>query len=240
MASMKTMVIFLMTIIFSLLFISQLSHAEIYKWVDEKGTVHFTEDPTTIPEKYFDKAKSRTTEEDLMTPDEKIRTKQKYEEEIRERLKREKGEYDAKELEKRVKEIMEKSQTQKGECEIISYSQYEVNAGKGTVKLTGDYYLTGTLRHNQETCANIVIQNNDREPKTITERNTIATTSRKIVTKWKVPISRAMGNKPTPEETKDKFNPKAVLIQIRPGETYRGSICFDRQIPIAKLELQGL
>ena len=29
-----------------------LVYAEIYKWVDEKGTVHFTEDNSTIPEKY--------------------------------------------------------------------------------------------------------------------------------------------------------------------------------------------
>jgi hypothetical protein len=29
-----------------------LIHAEVYKWVDEKGTVHFTEDNSTIPEKY--------------------------------------------------------------------------------------------------------------------------------------------------------------------------------------------
>jgi len=32
------------------------SHAEIFKWVDEKGTVHFTEDPATIPEKYREKS----------------------------------------------------------------------------------------------------------------------------------------------------------------------------------------
>jgi hypothetical protein len=38
---------------FGLLLHSQLAHAqEIYKWVDEKGTVHLTEDPSTIPEKY--------------------------------------------------------------------------------------------------------------------------------------------------------------------------------------------
>ena len=54
--------VILMTILFSLLFISQSSHAEIYKWVDEKGTVNFTEDPETIPEKYRDKATRRMTE----------------------------------------------------------------------------------------------------------------------------------------------------------------------------------
>ncbi len=38
-------------------------NSQIYKWVDEKGTVHFTQDPSTIPEKYRDKVKSREMEE---------------------------------------------------------------------------------------------------------------------------------------------------------------------------------
>ena len=132
METMKRMVALLAVVLVSLM-IFQLAHAEIYKWVDEKGTVNFTEDPATIPEKYKDKAKSRITEEDLMTPEEKIRAKRKYEEEIRERLKREKGDYDAKELERRVKELVDKAQKQKGECKIISYSQYDVNLGGGSL-----------------------------------------------------------------------------------------------------------
>jgi len=60
--------------------------AEIYKWVDEKGTVHFTEDPATIPEKYREKAKSRTTEEDLMTLEERARDKQEGEDAARRRV----------------------------------------------------------------------------------------------------------------------------------------------------------
>ena len=34
------------------LFLTQLSFAEVYKWVDEKGGVHFTDDILQIPEKY--------------------------------------------------------------------------------------------------------------------------------------------------------------------------------------------
>ena len=30
--------------------------AEIYRWTDEKGTVHFTDDPTRIPERYSNQA----------------------------------------------------------------------------------------------------------------------------------------------------------------------------------------
>src|SRR3972149_3914654 len=35
--------------------------AKIYKWVDEKGTIHFTEDPGTIPEKQAEKTQPRPT-----------------------------------------------------------------------------------------------------------------------------------------------------------------------------------
>jgi len=95
-------------VIFSLSLIFQTAHAEIFKWVDEKGTVHFTEDPATIPEKYWEKVKSRTTEEDLMSPEERARAKKQYEEEVREKLKKEGKEYDAKEFERKFKELEER------------------------------------------------------------------------------------------------------------------------------------
>jgi len=31
-------------------------HAEVYKWIDEKGTLHFTDDESTIPDKYRQQA----------------------------------------------------------------------------------------------------------------------------------------------------------------------------------------
>jgi hypothetical protein len=52
-------------------------HAEIFKWIDEKGTVHFTEDPATIPEKYRDKVKSRATEEFSESSEERTPTLRK-------------------------------------------------------------------------------------------------------------------------------------------------------------------
>jgi hypothetical protein len=62
----KTTMIILMTIISSLLFISQLSRAEdIYRWTDEKGSVHFTYDPETIPERYRDGVQTKAFEESL-------------------------------------------------------------------------------------------------------------------------------------------------------------------------------
>jgi len=90
MTSMKMMIGVLMITLFGLVPIFQLTHAEIYKWVDEKGTVHFTEDPETIPERYRENVKSRTTEEDLMSPEERMRVKREHEEKERgKRLKKE-------------------------------------------------------------------------------------------------------------------------------------------------------
>lgn len=80
---MKRIAILFFTIMFGLLLHSQSAQAEIYKWIDEKGTVHFTEDPETIPERYRENVKSRTTEEDLMSPEERMRVKREREEQER-------------------------------------------------------------------------------------------------------------------------------------------------------------
>ncbi|MEK6545924.1 MAG: DUF4124 domain-containing protein, partial [Nitrospinota bacterium] len=37
---------------FTLLFYSENSYSEIYKWVDENGIVHFSDDLKKIPEEY--------------------------------------------------------------------------------------------------------------------------------------------------------------------------------------------
>lgn len=44
-----------------LVLLSGPSFAEIYKWTDDKGGVHFTEDSSTIPEKYKNQAEQRET-----------------------------------------------------------------------------------------------------------------------------------------------------------------------------------
>jgi clan AA aspartic protease (TIGR02281 family) len=43
------------------------SYGEMYKWVDEKGTVHFTDDPSNIPEKYRQDAETRTPPKETST-----------------------------------------------------------------------------------------------------------------------------------------------------------------------------
>jgi len=44
------------------------SYAEMYKWVDDKGTVHFTDDLSTIPEKYREDAETRKPSKGTSTP----------------------------------------------------------------------------------------------------------------------------------------------------------------------------
>jgi len=55
---MKTVLIIL--IIFS----SSVCFAELYKWVDDKGALHFTDDITAIPEKYRENVKTETMKEE--------------------------------------------------------------------------------------------------------------------------------------------------------------------------------
>lgn len=61
---MKTIAIILSTIIFGLLLHFQMTSAqEIYKWIDEKGTTHYSEDPNSVPEKHRDKVQKKDINE---------------------------------------------------------------------------------------------------------------------------------------------------------------------------------
>jgi clan AA aspartic protease (TIGR02281 family) len=44
------------------------SYGEMYKWVDENGSVHFTDDLSNIPEKYREDAETRKPSEETPTP----------------------------------------------------------------------------------------------------------------------------------------------------------------------------
>jgi hypothetical protein len=41
---------------------------EIYKWVDDKGTVHFAEDESSVPEEYRDQLEKKSMKEDSKSP----------------------------------------------------------------------------------------------------------------------------------------------------------------------------
>jgi hypothetical protein len=52
------------------------SHAEeIYKWVDEKGTVHFSEDESNVPEKYREQIEKKSVPEEARRPEEKVKVR---------------------------------------------------------------------------------------------------------------------------------------------------------------------
>ncbi len=58
-----------LVLVLFVLFISGTCLAEVYKWVDEKGAVHFTDDILLVPEKYRPKA------ETIESPEEREETK---------------------------------------------------------------------------------------------------------------------------------------------------------------------
>jgi clan AA aspartic protease (TIGR02281 family) len=61
---------FLLTILIAL---ALPASAEMYKWVDEKGTVHFTDDISSIPEKYRENVEERKTPKGM--PDQELTEK---------------------------------------------------------------------------------------------------------------------------------------------------------------------
>jgi clan AA aspartic protease (TIGR02281 family) len=44
------------------------SYGEMYKWVDEKGTIHYTDDLSSIPEKYRPDAETRKPSQEISAP----------------------------------------------------------------------------------------------------------------------------------------------------------------------------
>ena len=53
------------------LFVTAPVYGEMYKWVDEKGTVHFTDDPSMIPEKYQPHSEIRKAPRESSRPEAK-------------------------------------------------------------------------------------------------------------------------------------------------------------------------
>ncbi len=59
---------FLISFIIALAVFVPPSYGEMYKWTDEKGAVHFTDDLSTIPEKYREGAELRKPPKETFTP----------------------------------------------------------------------------------------------------------------------------------------------------------------------------
>ncbi len=59
------------------LLIFSLASAEIFKWVDDKGTIHLTDDESTVPEKYWEQMEKKSLPEDSGLPKEKVNEEKK-------------------------------------------------------------------------------------------------------------------------------------------------------------------
>jgi hypothetical protein len=46
------------------LFATSFSYAQVYKWVDASGTIHFTDDPAKVPGDYWDRVEERKTNQE--------------------------------------------------------------------------------------------------------------------------------------------------------------------------------
>ncbi len=51
------------------------SYGDMYRWVDDKGTVHFTDDLSTIPEKYREDVETRKPAQETSSPEMKDKSK---------------------------------------------------------------------------------------------------------------------------------------------------------------------
>lgn len=55
-------------IVIILFAVSSTTYSEIYKWVDEKGTIHFADDISKIPERYREKIETLTPQKEQFSP----------------------------------------------------------------------------------------------------------------------------------------------------------------------------
>jgi hypothetical protein len=140
-------------IIFSfVLFISEFSIAEVYKWVDEKGVVYFTDDITQVPEKYRPGAKKiGSSEETGETKSDRESAPKRKEDTYKDRLGR--GEDYWKGLmedwKKKLKELQDNSQILRNKYNELTE---KYNDSKSTVE-------RGTIRKERDLVKNEMDQN---------------------------------------------------------------------------------
>ena len=82
---MKRILFFILFALFALC-VSDFSLAEVYRWVDDKGVVYFTDDITQVPEKYRPKAERMGLSEDKEETKVESESSKKKDETYRDRL----------------------------------------------------------------------------------------------------------------------------------------------------------
>jgi hypothetical protein len=68
MRSIKTIKFILMAVLILFIGVYPSQAKEVYKWVDGKGTIHFAEDESSVPEEYRDQLEKKSLKEDSKTP----------------------------------------------------------------------------------------------------------------------------------------------------------------------------
>jgi hypothetical protein len=122
-----------------ILFISEISFAEVFKWVDEKGVVHFTDDILQVPERYRPKA------EKMVLPEGKEETKgegesipKKQQEAYRDRLGRGEDYWKGRvgEWKKKLKDYQERLETLRIKYNelTIRFNDSKSTAERGTIR----------------------------------------------------------------------------------------------------------
>lgn len=132
----------LVTILF-IFFISGISFAEVYKWVDEKGVVYFTDDITQVPEKYRSRAeKIGLTEEKGETKGEGELMPKKKEETYRDRLGRGEDYWKGRveEWRKKLKELQDKLEILRGKYNGLTekFNDSKSTAERGNLRRERD------------------------------------------------------------------------------------------------------
>jgi hypothetical protein len=71
----KTIKFILMAVLILFIGVYPSQAKEVYKWVDEKGTVHFSEDESSVPEKYREQLEKKSVPEEAKPPEEKVKVR---------------------------------------------------------------------------------------------------------------------------------------------------------------------
>jgi hypothetical protein len=81
---------------------------EVYRWMDEKGTIHFTDDSSMIPEQYSDQAKRIEVPEEILKEPERFGKPEGRSERVKEYLENPEKRIEAKKrMEKKISELEE-------------------------------------------------------------------------------------------------------------------------------------
>jgi hypothetical protein len=67
-----------LVLVLTVVFLGSIAYAEIFKWVDDKGAVHFSDDYETIPEKYRQQLEKKSESEASSSTEKEIRSRKLY------------------------------------------------------------------------------------------------------------------------------------------------------------------